>query len=99
MRAARARAWVLAAALIAAGRGAAQEPGFRAVSVKASAGAGGAILEPRANGRFVASSTPLRDVILRADGVHESQLIGAPAWLVEKLGFDRFETDVGDVRL
>lgn len=67
----------------------AQEPAFEVASIRPSASAGGTDIRPMANGRLTASTASARSLILRAYKLHESQLVGGPAWL----DVDRFDID------
>jgi uncharacterized protein (TIGR03435 family) len=62
--------------------------GFSAASVRPnkSAGRPGGI-RPLANGRLTATNVTLRELVLRAYGLHDSQLVGGPAWVAS----DRFD--------
>lgn len=62
--------------------------GFSAASVRPnnSGGRPGGI-RPLPNGRLTATNVTLRELILRAYGLHDSQLIGGPAWVAS----DRFD--------
>jgi uncharacterized protein (TIGR03435 family) len=64
------------------------KPSFSVASVRPnkSGGRPGGI-RPLANGRLTATNVTLRELILRAYGVHDSQLVGGPAWVAS----DRFD--------
>ena len=66
---------------VGAGRFQAQTAGFDVASIKPNVTPGDAAINASVNGRFTATNAPLRALILRAYGIHESQLIGAPAWI------------------
>ena len=67
----------------------AQAPAFDVASIKPNITAGDSAIQARANGRLDATNIPLRSLILRAYAIHESQLIGAPGWIVT----ERFDLD------
>ncbi|HZJ32694.1 MAG TPA: TIGR03435 family protein, partial [Vicinamibacterales bacterium] len=71
-----------------------QQPAFGVASVRRNVDGGNTSFTPRANGQLIATNTPLRTLILRAYGLHDSQLIDAPAWTaVERFDIDaRAET-------
>jgi uncharacterized protein (TIGR03435 family) len=69
--------------------GLAQEPAFEVVSIRPSASEGATDIRPTANGRLTTSRATVRSLVLRAYGLHSSQLIGGPAWL----DLDRFDID------
>lgn len=69
--------------------GTAQEPAFEVASIRPGASAGATSIRPMANGRLTASSASTRSLILRAYGLHDSQLVGGPAWI----NVDRFDID------
>jgi uncharacterized protein (TIGR03435 family) len=64
-----------------------QQPAFDVASVRSNVDGGSTSFGPRANGQLVVTNTPLRTLILRAYGLHDSQLIGAPEW-AERERFD-----------
>ena len=66
-----------------------QQPAFGVASVRRNLDGGNTSFSPRANGQFIATNTPLRTLILRAYGLHDSQLIDAPEWTV----VERFDID------
>jgi uncharacterized protein (TIGR03435 family) len=68
---------------------ASQQPAFDVASVRSSVDGGNTSFSPRANGQLVVTNTPLRTLILRAYGLHDSQLIDAPDWA----GQERFDID------
>src|SRR5262245_25329899 len=60
----------------------AQAPSFDVASIKPNVSTGAdSSIQANPNGRFTATSTSLRALILRAYGLHDSQLIGGPAWI------------------
>ena len=60
----------------------AQTPSFDVASIKPNVSTGAdSSIQANPNGRFTATNTSLRTLILRAYGLHDSQLIGAPAWI------------------
>jgi uncharacterized protein (TIGR03435 family) len=58
-------------------------------SVRRNVDGGSTSFSARANGQLIATNTPLRTLILRAYGLHESQLIDAPEWTA----VERFDID------
>ena len=67
----------------------AQTPGFDVASIKPNVTTADTVIQAGANGRFSAINATLRALILRAYGLHDSQLISAPAWLAT----ERFDVD------
>lgn len=68
---------------------AAQEPAFDVASIRPSQGAMPGEIRPMPNGRFTTTNATVRSLILRAYGLVDSQLIGAPPWLsVERYDID-----------
>jgi uncharacterized protein (TIGR03435 family) len=59
----------------------AQAPGFDVASIKPNVTPGDSTISASLNGGFTARNATLRALILRAYGLHESQLIGAPDWI------------------
>lgn len=58
------------------------KPSFAAASVRANkSGAQPGGIRPLANGRLTATNVTLRELILRAYGLHDSQLVEGPAWI------------------
>ena len=76
-------------ALVRAGRFSAQVPSFDVSSIKPNVTAGDSVTQAGFNGRFTATRVSLRSLILRAYAIHDSQLIGAPAWV----GAERFDVE------
>ena len=72
---------ILSAVFICAGHVRAQAPAFDAASVKPNVSDAPSLFQPRRNGSLNVVNTPLRTLILRAYGLHQSRLIGAPAWI------------------
>src|SRR5688500_12962274 len=70
--------WLSAAG---AGRFQAQTAGFDVASIKPNVTLGDSTISGSLSGGFPARNATLRALILRAYGLHESQLIGAPAWI------------------
>jgi len=68
------------ATLLMAPASAAQEPAFEIASVRPNVSGGNASFRAAPNGRLTATNTPVRTLILRAHGLHDSQLIDAPEW-------------------
>jgi uncharacterized protein (TIGR03435 family) len=64
-----------------AGRFLAQTAGFDVASIKPNVTPSDSAVNGSLNGRFTATNASLRTLILRAYAIHESQLIGAPAWI------------------
>src|SRR6185503_19726090 len=60
---------------------AAQETSFDAASIRPSQGTQSSDIRPTPFGRLTATNTTTRALILRAYGLVDAQLIGAPAWL------------------
>ena len=81
-------------ASVGTGRIQAQTAGFDVASIKPNARMGDGAINGSLNGRFTATNASLRALILRAYGIHESQLIGAPSWIAsERLDIEaRVET-------
>jgi uncharacterized protein (TIGR03435 family) len=69
--------------------GTAQEPAFEVASIRPNPAAGSTDIRPMANGRLTATRASTRSLILRAHGLHDSQLVGGPAWI----DVDRFDID------
>ena len=76
-------------ASVGAGRFQAQTAGFDVASIRPNVNAGDGVIQARANGRLSATNASLRSLILRAYGIHDSQLIGAPGWI----GTEYFDVD------
>src|SRR5687768_13112484 len=87
MRFSRAFVLLLVAAFTPAGS--AQEAAFEVASIRPNATTGATDIRLMASGRLTASRASTRSLILRAYGLHDSQLIGGPAWI----NFDRFDID------
>jgi uncharacterized protein (TIGR03435 family) len=87
MRSARLIPVIVTLALAAGAAG--QQPAFGVASVRRNVDGGNASFSPRANGQLIATNTPLRTLILRAYGLHDSQLIDAPEWTAG----ERFDID------
>jgi len=79
----------LACALVATASLAAQEPSFDVASIRPSQGTQTSDIRPTPFGRLTATNTTTRALILRAYGLVDAQLIGAPAWL----NTERYEID------
>src|SRR5262245_35931095 len=63
---------------------------FDVASIKPNIATGGdSSIQANANGRLTAINTSLRSLVLRAYGIHDSQLIGAPGWIAA----ERFDVD------
>ena len=58
-----------------------QEPAFEVASIRPTQSTQAGEIRPMPNGRFLATNATPRSVILRAYGLVDSQLIGAPPWL------------------
>jgi uncharacterized protein (TIGR03435 family) len=67
----------------------AQEPAFEIASIRPNLAGGFSNIRPMPNGRLTATNASVRSLILRAYGLHDSQLIGAPAWI----DAERFDVD------
>lgn len=64
------------------------QPSFEAAVVKPNkSGMRGYSLPPPRNGRFTATNAPLRELIVEAYQIQESQLAGGPSWINSE-GFD-----------
>jgi uncharacterized protein (TIGR03435 family) len=59
----------------------AQEPAFEVASIRPNLSTGVSNISLMPNGRLVATNASVRSLILRAFGLHDSQVIGAPAWI------------------
>jgi len=66
-----------------------QQPAFGVASVRRNVDGANSSFSPRANGQLIATNVPLRTLILRAYGLHDSQLIDAPEWTA----VERFDVD------
>src|SRR5687768_15935711 len=64
-------------------------PAFDVASIKPSVSTANAAFQITPNGRLTATNISLRALILRAYGIHDSQLIGAPEWIP----MERFDVD------
>src|SRR5690349_21314299 len=80
-----------------------QVPRFEGVSMKRSAGGaaigplprGVTVVDPLASGRFVAKNASLYDLLVRAYGLHRSQLLNGPGWtLSERFDIETSATSV-----
>ena len=71
------------------GRLPAQAPAFDVASIKPTRATGDTSIQARYTGGFTANNAPLRALVTRAFGVHDSQLIGAPGWFAT----ERFDVD------
>jgi uncharacterized protein (TIGR03435 family) len=81
---------ILLAAVLSTGLTAQQQaPAFDVASIKPNVSTATAAFQLTPNGRFTATNTSLRALILRAYGLHDSQLIGAPDWIAA----ERFDVD------
>jgi uncharacterized protein (TIGR03435 family) len=67
--------------------GQAQAPAFDVASVRPNISGGDTSFRALPNGRLTATNIPVRTLILRAYGLHDSQLIDAPPWTA----VDRFD--------
>jgi uncharacterized protein (TIGR03435 family) len=67
----------------------AQEPAFETASIRPNLSGGLSNINPMPNGRLIVTNASVRSLILRAFGLHDSQLIGAPAWI----DTERFDVD------
>src|SRR6185503_16212251 len=66
----------LAAAVLAA-----QEPAFDVASIRPNQNTGPSEIRPTPWGRFTATNATARSLVLRAYGLLDAQVIGAPSWL------------------
>lgn len=81
---------ILLAAVLSTGLTAQQQaPGFDVASINPNVSTATAAFQLTPNGRFTATNTSLQALILRAYGLHDSQLIGAPDWIAA----ERFDVD------
>jgi uncharacterized protein (TIGR03435 family) len=64
--------------------GQAQAPAFDVASVRPNISGGNTSFRAMPNGQLTATNTALRTLILRAYGLHDSQLIDAPEWTAEE---------------
>ena len=62
-------------------QGPASAPAFEVASVKPTTAPGGFELATPPGGRFVARNVTVRALIREAYGVHDSQIVGGPAWV------------------
>ena len=67
----------------------AQQSTFDVISIRPNLSTANAEFRMMPNGQFIARNLPLRSLILRAYQLHDSQLIGAPAWIAG----ERFDID------
>jgi uncharacterized protein (TIGR03435 family) len=68
---------------------AAQQPAFEVASIHPSRSSERSAIVPYPNGRFTATNTTARSLILRAYGLVDAQLVGGPPWLdVERYDID-----------
>ena len=73
--------WLVVCALLAGTGLAAQEPAFDVASIRPSQSTQPSDIRPTPWGRLTATNATARSLILRAYGLVDAQLIGAPAWL------------------
>jgi uncharacterized protein (TIGR03435 family) len=66
-----------------------QPPAFDVASIRPSRAEGTSFFRAMPNGQFIARNVELRSLILRAFRLHESQLLGGPAWI----GAERFDVE------
>jgi uncharacterized protein (TIGR03435 family) len=71
------------------GRFSAQAPAFDVASIKPSLATADSAIQANPNGHLTVTNTSLRALILRAYGLHESQLLAAPEWIAT----ERFDVD------
>src|SRR5690349_3367376 len=69
--------------------GTAQEPAFEVASIRPNPSEGPTDIRPMPNGRLTTNRASTRSLILRAYRLHDSQLVGGPAWI----DVDRFDID------
>lgn len=67
----------------------AQEPAFEIASIRPNLSGGVSNIRPMPNGRLTATNASVRSLILRAYGLHDSQVIGGPDWI----DAERFDID------
>jgi uncharacterized protein (TIGR03435 family) len=67
----------------------AQEPAFEIASIRPNLSGGISNIRPMPNGRLTATNASVRTLILRAYGLHDSQLLGGPDWI----DAERFDID------
>jgi uncharacterized protein (TIGR03435 family) len=82
-------AFVLVIVLVLTAPALAQESAFEVASIRPNVSGGNSEIRPMPNGRFTATNASLRGLVLRAYDLHESQLIGLPAWA----DTERFDID------
>jgi uncharacterized protein (TIGR03435 family) len=75
--------------VLALSAGEAQEPAFDVASIRPNISGGNTTFRPTATGRITATNVTLRTLVLRAYGLHDSQLIDAPEWTA----VERFDID------
>ena len=76
------RLTIAAVALFGAALTAQQEtPAFEVASIKPNISTGDGAIQTNPNGRLTVTNISLRALMVRAYGLHDSQLIGAPAWI------------------
>ena len=56
-------------------------PAFEVASIKPNVSTNAGVIQTNPNGRLTVTNTSLRALILRAYGIHDSQLMGAPSWI------------------
>jgi uncharacterized protein (TIGR03435 family) len=67
----------------------AQDLGFEVASIRPSPGEGSAAIRALPSGQLTATKATVRNLVLRAYGLHESQVVGGPAWVA----VERFDID------
>lgn len=67
----------------------AQAPAFDVVSIRLNPSTTSGVIRPTPNGQLTATGVTIRALILRAHGLHDAQLIGAPGWA----DTERFDID------
>lgn len=78
MRSSRLSAIVVLSSLAAAVQ--TQTPAFDVVSIRPNPGPGNNLIRPTTNGQLTVTGATLRALILRAYGMNDVQVLGAPAW-------------------
>ena len=77
----RPRLYLVVCALVGITTLAAQEPAFDVASIRPTQSTANSEIRTMPNGRFTATNATARSLILRAYGLVDAQLIGAPGWL------------------
>ena len=67
----------------------AQAPAFDVVSIRPNPATTSGVIRPTPNGQLTVTGATVRALVLRAYGVHDVQLLGAPSWV----NTERFDID------